>query len=144
MGRAAALSAAPSAGGRLIVVADDDAAMRELLVFALGLDGYRVLAVSTGAALLEQVRRIVDHGEHGGVIDLVISDVRMPGMDGVQVLQHLRDLPLHVPFILVTAFSDLWTRAAAERFGAQLLDKPVELRQLRAVVRGRLSLAATA
>lgn len=122
-----------------MVIADDDPAMRELIAFALEMDGYRIVAVGTGRALVEQVHRILDDGEHEGAVDLIISDVRMPDMDGVKALQHLRSSKVRVPFILVTAFSDFGTRSAATQYGAQLLDKPVELRTLRAVVKERLA-----
>lgn len=131
--------AAPATRTKLVVIADDDPAMRDLIAFALGLDGYRIVAVGTGRALVEQVRRILHDGEHDGALDLIIADVRMPEMDGVKALQHLRDAKVRVPFILVTAFSDLWTRTTATRYGAELLDKPVELRTLRAVVKQRLN-----
>jgi DNA-binding response OmpR family regulator len=134
------VNAVAAGRSKLVVIADDDPAMRDLFAFALEMDGYRVVAVATGRALVEQVRRIVHEGEHGGVLDLIISDVRMPEMDGVKALQNLRDSQVRVPFILVTAFSDLWTRSAATSYGAELLDKPVELRRLRAVVREKLEL----
>ena len=124
---------------KLVVIADDDPAMRELLLLALEMEGHHILAVGTGHALVDQVRRIVDGGEHGGTLDLIISDVRMPEMDGVKALQFLRDSRVRIPFILVTAFSDLWTRTTAGAYGAVLLDKPVELKKLRAVVRAQLS-----
>ena len=129
----------PSGRSRLVVIADDDSAMRELFALALEIDGHRIVGVATGRALVEQVERILQDGEHGGVVDLIISDVRMPEMGGVKALQFLRASHVHVPFILVTAFSDLWTRTTAASYGADLLDKPVELRKLRAVVRERLA-----
>jgi CheY-like chemotaxis protein len=131
-------AAAATERKRLVIVADDEAAMRDLFAFALEMDGYRVVPVGTGRALLEQVERIVTGGEHGGAVDLIISDVRMPEMDGLCALKLLRDGRSSIPVILVTAFSDLWTRTTATSFGAELLDKPVELRKLRSVVRSKL------
>jgi CheY-like chemotaxis protein len=124
---------------KLVVIADDDLAMRDLFALALATEGYRIVAVATGQALVDQVQRILQDGEHGGVLDLIISDVRMPEMDGVRALQFLRDSEVRVPFIFVTAFSDLWTRTAATRYGAEVLDKPVQLQKLRAVVHVRLA-----
>lgn len=133
-------SSSPDCRSKLVVIADDDPAMRDLFALALGLDGHRVVAVATGRALVDQVHRILHDGEHGGVLDLIISDVRMPEMDGVKALKSLRDSQVRVPFILVTAFSDLWTRTTATSYGAVLLDKPVELRKLRTTVRDELGL----
>ena len=74
----------------------------------------------------------------GGELDLLISDVRMPGLTGLDALKLLRDSELRIPIILITAFSDLWTRTEATRYGARLLDKPLELGVLRKVVRDSL------
>lgn len=123
----------------VIVLAEDDQALRELIAGALELDGHRVIQVATGSALMSMVQAIVTHGNAAGALDLLISDVRMPGLSGLDALELLRDAKLHVPIILITAFSDLWTRAEAARYGARLLDKPLELRLLRRVVRAALS-----
>ncbi len=77
--------------------------MRDLFALALEIDGYRIVAVASGRALVDQVHRILDEGEYGGALDLIISDVRMPDMDGVTALQFLRRSHVSVPFILVTA-----------------------------------------
>ncbi|MES1173177.1 MAG: response regulator [Myxococcales bacterium] len=123
----------------VIVLAEDDPALRGLIAGALELDGHRVVPVATGSALLDTVQDIVIHGQDGGWLDLLISDVRMPELSGLYALKRLRDAKLRVPIILITAFSDRWTRAEAARYGARLLDKPLELRLLRSVVRESLS-----
>jgi DNA-binding response OmpR family regulator len=116
---------------RVIVLAEDDPALRELIAAALELDGHRVLQLATGSALMVAVHKILIQD---GDLDLLISDVRMPGLSGLDALRLLRDSELHIPIILISAFSDLWTRAEAMRFGARLLDKPLELRVLRKLV----------
>jgi DNA-binding NtrC family response regulator len=123
---------------QVIILAEDDPSLRELLASALELDGHSVIAVGTGTELIDQVRRVVIHGECGGRVDLVISDVRMPGMDGLLALKILRDAELEVPAILITAFGDRWTKAEAAQHGALLLSKPIELWRLREIVRERL------
>lgn len=120
----------PSAA-RVIALAEDDSALRELIAAALELDGHHVLQVATGSALIVTVNRILIQG---GELDLLISDVRMPGLTGLEALKLLRDSELRIPIILITAFSDFWTRTEAIRYGARLLDKPLELRLLRKVV----------
>ena len=122
----------------VIILAEDDPALRDLIARALELDGHRVIRVATGSALMAAVRSIVLHGAEGGALDLLISDVRMPELSGIDALKLLRDAELNIPIILITAFSDLSTRAEAARYGAQLLDKPLELRVLRSVVRQSL------
>jgi two-component system response regulator AtoC len=123
----------------VIVLAEDDPALRELIAGALELDGHRVIQVATGRALVTAVQNIVIDGQDGGELDLLISDVRMPELNGLDALKLLRQTNLRVPIILITAFSDRWTRAEAARYGAQLLDKPLELRVLRKVVRASLA-----
>jgi CheY-like chemotaxis protein len=117
---------------RVIALAEDDPPLRELIAAALELDGHRVLQLGTGSALIMAVNKILIQG---GELDLLISDVRMPGLTGLDALKLLRDSQLRIPIILITAFSDLWTRTEATRYGARLLDKPLELGVLRKVVR---------
>jgi len=123
----------------LIVLAEDDPALRALIASALELDGHHVIQVPTGSALITVVREILIYGREGGALDLLISDVRMPELSGLDALKLLRDADLKIPIILITAFSDLWTRTEAAQYGASLLDKPLELRVLRKVVRNALS-----
>ncbi len=117
---------------RVIALAEDDPALRELIAAALELDGHRVLQLGNGNALMLAVQKIlIQEGE----LDLLISDVRMPGLSGLDALKLLRASQLRIPIILITAFSDLWTRTEATRYGARLLDKPLELGVLRKLVR---------
>jgi DNA-binding response OmpR family regulator len=136
-----ASSSASAAGPGLILLAEDDAALRELIADALSLDGHRVAQVATGGALITALKKIIVYGEHGGRPDLIITDVRMPELTGIEALRVLRGAELGVPIILITAFSDLWTRREAARYGARLIDKPLELRVLRHAVQEELSLA---
>jgi DNA-binding response OmpR family regulator len=124
---------------RLIVLAEDDPALRDLIASALEMDGHRVVQVGTGSGLVSAVREILLGGREGGTVDLLISDVRMPELSGLDALQLLRDEEVQIPIILITAFSDLWTRTEAARHGARLLDKPLELRVLRQMVRNSLA-----
>ena len=122
----------------MIVLAEDDAALRGLIAEALAMDGHRVVQVATGNALLDTVKGILAGSAQEGQLDLLISDVRMPELSGVEALELLRAAQVRIPIILITGFSDLWTRAKAARFGARLLDKPLELRVLRKAVREEL------
>lgn len=126
-----------------IVVAEDDASLRQLIAEALVRDGHRVVQVATGGALINAVRQIVVDGAGGGQLDLLISDVRMPELTGIDALKLLRDAEIRIPIILITAFGDRWTRAEAARYGARLIDKPLELRALRQAVRDELAATGT-
>ena len=114
-----------------VVVGEDDGEMRRLVVQALRRDGYAVGEASDGPSLLELMRSQASSGER---IDLVISDIRMPGCSGLQVLERLRMANDRVPVILMTAFGDDETRLEAERRGAVLFDKPFLIDDLRKAV----------
>lgn len=116
----------------LIVLAEDNAELRELLAVALERVGYRVVQVGTGDALVEAVRRLVAEGQE---VRLVITDVRMPGRGGVAAAAAMRAAGLAAPLIFMTAYGDAWTSARAEAMGAVLLAKPLELGALRHAVR---------
>ena len=113
---------------RHVLLAEDDPEMRELMAWALRRDGYEVQEVGDGNEVL-QVLGLVE-GEDGGP-DLLVSDVRMPGLSGLEVLERLRRSRDDLPVILVTAFGDLETHAKAQRLGAEVLDKPFDLDDLR-------------
>ena len=127
---------------RLVLLAEDDMALRELLRSVLVRDGYRVLLADSGTRLIDHVRRVLYYGAEGGSIVLVLSDVRMPGFSGVTALQLLRDAEIGIPVILLTAYGDRRTRAQATEHGAVLLEKPIELGVLRAAVREALGVPA--
>ncbi|HEX6049308.1 MAG TPA: response regulator, partial [Gemmatimonadaceae bacterium] len=112
--------------GSLLVV-DDDAVVREALVEALVEAGYDVRAANDGA------RAVALLAERPP--DMVLSDVRMPGMDGLALLALLRERAPDIPVLLMTAFDDMPTVVAAMREGAtDFLVKPLDLHELRARV----------
>lgn len=121
-----------------VVLAEDDDRLRQLLARALERDGFRVSEVCDGAALLDLVGDLLASGlEHAG-IDLVITDVRMPILNGISALSALRSEA--IPVIVMTAFGDAETHAAASRMGAVLVfDKPFDLAEIRRAARRAVS-----
>ena len=118
-----------------ILVAEDDDAMRGMLASMLRRYDYEVIEASDGLSLITQLEAEAAGRSSGPPIELVISDVRMPGRSGLEVLEDLRAQHRNMPFILITAFGDPETHAAARRLGAiAVLDKPFELDHLRALV----------
>jgi CheY-like chemotaxis protein len=112
-----------------ILLAEDDAEMRALVSGDLRRAGYGVVECVDGAALLRRLHSESRTESLG--IDLVIADVRMPGLTGLEVLEHLRSVDPFTPYIVVTAFGDEETRRTARRLGAiAVLDKPFEIRDL--------------
>jgi two-component system response regulator (stage 0 sporulation protein F) len=118
-----------------IAVAEDDGDMRSLVADALRLDGHRVVELSSGAELLIRVARQYRQLDPADPLDLIVSDVRMPVVTGLEILRGLRDAHCVTPVVLMTAFGDPATRREAESLGAVLLDKPLRLAELRQEVR---------
>jgi DNA-binding response OmpR family regulator len=117
-----------------IAVADDEADTRQLLAAALRQDGHTVTLCENGRELFAQIDAAATVG---GVAlpDLIISDVRMPEMTGLEMLEAMRAARIDVPVILITAFGDDGVHAEAFDLGAVVMDKPVRVEALRAAVR---------
>ena len=120
-----AVSSSPSAPLVRILVADDDEAMRSLLGASLRREGFEVQECVDGGELLAELEAVRngDPTPH-----LVVSDLRMPGVNGLDVLHWLRRWLPRVPVILITAFGDRQTHRRAEALGAvMVIDKPFDL-----------------
>jgi len=115
--------------GRILVV-DDEAPVREVLTEYFVTEGYAVEEATNGAEALTAIR--------GGRADLVLLDVRMPGLDGVQVLRRIRELDQNVPVIMVTANEDVGLAKETLKLGAfDYVAKPFDFDYLdRAVAAG--------
>jgi len=116
-----------------ILVAEDDGEMREMVASALRNDGYDVVEASDGGELLAQLASAASAKVHDA-FDLVVTDVRMPGSNGLHVLETLRRARWNVPMIVMTAFGDPQTRATVELYGGIFFDKPFDLDDLRTAV----------
>ncbi len=94
-----------------ILVVDDDPTILEILSRQLG--EYQVSVASSGEEALEKVREICPpNGQNG--LDLVIADVRMPGMDGVELLEQVKKLRPDVPRFILTGYTDAHAQQAAD------------------------------
>jgi len=103
-----------------LLLADDDAAQRSMLAGSLEMDGHRVLEAADGATALEILR--------AGSVDLVLSDLRMPGLDGLALLQEARRLNPLIPVVVMTAYGTIEDAVAAMQSGAfTFIAKPVDL-----------------
>ncbi|HEV8614101.1 MAG TPA: sigma-54 dependent transcriptional regulator [Methylomirabilota bacterium] len=102
----------------IILVVDDDAGLRESFRLILD-DDYEVIDVPDGARALEVIR--------SSQVDLVLLDIRMPGMDGIEVLERIKAIDEGVEVILVTAVKTVRSAVAAMKLGAfDYLTKPFE------------------
>ena len=113
---------------RTILVADDDAAIRSLLKQVLGDEGYAVVEAATGTEVLEQAKTSNP--------DLVIMDVRMPELDGIETLQKLRTAAPRISVLIMTAFGSSNHAIKAMELGAfDYVTKPFELDKILHTVR---------
>jgi two-component system response regulator AtoC len=109
----------------VIYLVDDDDGSREAMSRTLERVGYDVRAFAEAGDALERLRA-------GDEADAVVSDVRMPGMDGYELLRQVRAEWPNLPFLLVTAFGDVEDAVAALQEGADdYLTKPVKVQELR-------------
>ncbi len=114
-----------------ILIADDEEPIREVVAGLLEAQGYRCLKVGNGR---EALQRLSEHP-----VDLVLSDMMMPEMDGLQLLSWVRTHEREVPVIMVTAMHDVSTALEAMRRGAyDYILKPFERDQLLMSVRRAL------
>jgi DNA-binding response OmpR family regulator len=128
----AALEAEPPT----ILLAEDDHALRQLVAGVLRADGFHVLEAPNGTSLLDHVGTAILRGRGDHPVDLVITDIRMPGRSGLDVVAGLREADWSTPILVVTAFGSPDVREEALRLGAlALIDKPFDLIELRAVAR---------
>ena len=115
-----------------ILVVDDEEAIREIVCSMLGNAGYETKQASSGVKALE----ILDSGAE---FELMLSDLMMAEMDGIGLLERVRDAFPNMPVIMVTAVHDISVALAAIRNGAyDYLLKPFEREQLLAMVRRAL------
>ena len=110
-----------------ILIVDDDAGQRSLLDSFLRSQGFDTLPVASGERALEVLRN--------EEISMMISDVRMPGMTGLETLRRARQQHSVLPVLLVTAYADIRDAVGAMRDGAlNYLAKPIDLDELLATV----------
>jgi CheY-like chemotaxis protein len=107
-----------------VLIAEDDRDMRQLLSAAVSARGHEVSDYANGAELLADL-------SPDRPPELVISDVQMPGLDGLSLLVRLRDTHPDLPVLLITAFGTRQLHERANELGAAaMLDKPVRLLSL--------------
>jgi two-component system, cell cycle response regulator CpdR len=112
-----------------ILVAEDEEAVRAFVVRALAQDGHDVVGVEDGGIALDRLQA------EAGAFDLLLSDIRMPMMDGIALaLAAARDFPA-MPIILMTGFADQRERATElQALIEDVISKPFALADLRALV----------
>jgi EAL domain-containing protein (putative c-di-GMP-specific phosphodiesterase class I)/CheY-like chemotaxis protein len=106
---------------RCLLLVDDEPSIRMALSHILERAGYKVVTVTNGSEALEELRI------HASMFDVVISDIRMPGASGLEVLKSIRERDLDVPVILIAGSPTFASAAEAVRYGAfRYLEKPID------------------
>jgi two-component system, cell cycle response regulator CpdR len=105
-----------------ILLAEDEEAMRTYLERALTNAGYRVSAVDRGTDAIPLLET--------GDFDLLLSDIVMPEMDGIELAQRCAEISPHTKVMFITGFAAVSLRASREQPTARVLSKPFHLRDL--------------
>ncbi len=127
----AALPAAVERHPPRILVVDDERSMRELLAIVLRREGYEVLLAENGRTAIELLER--------EPVDLLISDIKMPDLSGVEVLRAAKRIDQDILGIMITAFASTDTAVEAMRLGAcDYLSKPFDVDLLKMKVREKV------
>lgn len=114
------------------MIIEDDEAMRSLLEDFFEEEGFETDSASNGADALRILSK--DH------LDLIITDIRMPGLTGLDILPRLRRLKPEIPIIVMTAYGSEEVRLEAlERGATTYLEKPIHLSQLRTLIHEMVS-----
>ena len=118
-----------------VLIVDDQRAVREELAFALGFEGYEVAEAQDGREALERVA--------AGGIDLILLDIKMPRMDGLEVLARLREGGHTLPVVMISGHGDIETAVLAIKGGAQdYLPKPFDNDRVIVSVKNALRIGA--
>ncbi len=110
-----------------ILVVDDELSMREFLKILLEKEGYRILTAADGAEALSLAGQ--------NPIDLVVSDIRMPGISGLELLAALKEKNADLPVIMITAFASPDDAVTAMKNGAfDYITKPFNVDEIKSVI----------
>jgi two-component system nitrogen regulation response regulator NtrX len=117
--------------GRVLIV-DDEANIREVLAGILGYSGYTFRACSDGPSAIEAVSE--------GSFDVVLLDIKMPGMDGIEVLRRVRGMDPDLPVIMFSGHGSIPTALETTRMGAyNFLEKPPDREKILIEVRNAIA-----
>ncbi len=110
-----------------LIIVDDEQSMRQLLTLVFGREGHKVRAAENGRRAMELLR--------AEPAELIVSDVKMPDMGGIELLRAARELLPDVALVLMTAFATVETAREAFKLGADdFIQKPFDIDELKLIV----------
>ena len=119
-------------GKKRILIVEDDEETRALLKDTIEDEGYKTASVNNGS---EAFRKLAKES-----FDLIVTDVRMPGLTGLDILPRIKKLQPDAPIIVITAFgTEEVQRKALERGANAYLEKPIHFSELRALIHDMFS-----
>lgn len=118
-------------GEKRILVIDDDKLVRESVRKVLEMEGYASVCTKDAFEALEKIREVD--------FDLIVSDIRMPGMNGVEAVREIRRMfnessKKQIPIVFITGYAETSTELDAEKLGEVIL-KPFDLTRLAMTIR---------
>lgn len=121
-----------------VLLAEDDESGRTIMAIALRAMGLDVVEAEDGGRMLVAVASQYKDGRSTEDIDLVITDIHMPVVGGLDLLKSMRLAGWTTPVMVITGYATSEVRDVALRLGAVILDKPLELDVFERTVRGLL------
>jgi CheY-like chemotaxis protein len=123
-----------------VLVAEDDDELRGSLCDVLRRAGYDAVGAPDGRAVLEHLGSAMLLEQRDAPPDVILADVRMPGMTGVELLASVRDRGWTTPVLLMSAFGEADVRRQASDLGATaFLDKPIDTAKLEQLLRAAVA-----
>jgi len=114
--------------GYNILIVEDDEKMNQGLKYIVSKEGYNVITVDSGETALEKIKDLS--------FDLILSDLKLPGIDGMEVLRAVKKFDPHILFVMITAYGTVHTAVSAMKEGAEdYIVKPFEMEELRLVIK---------
>ena len=115
----------------VILIIDDKPNIREVLSDYLKNKGFSVESCENAEIALENIQKILP--------DVIVTDLKMPGIDGIKLMNEVRNIDPNIPVILITAFGTISSAVEAMKAGAyDYLTKPIDYNRLRILIRRAL------
>jgi two-component system response regulator (stage 0 sporulation protein F) len=124
-----------------VLVAEDDDDLRSLVAEQLRRDGCEVFEAATGDEALSVISDVVAGSGPADELELIVMDLRMPGLSGIEVMSLMRNMQCPTPVLVVTAYPDQSLFEQVERLGGVVLPKPFGFARLSAAANAAMKRA---